>query len=218
MSNRTQAKKPIAIAIGAALATTFGAAGIANADASPFAMTALGNGYMAAGDREGGGKEGEGKCGGGKMLERMDTNADGELTRAEHDAYWAAKFNEVDENRDEQITRTEMDAARKHKGAEGRCGGDKDEASEGGGKEGEGKCGEGKCGGGKEGKSEMFGTMDTDGDAGVSRAEHAAYWRAKFDEVDTDGDGVVTADDMDAAHEKHGAEGKCGEGKCGGSV
>jgi uncharacterized low-complexity protein len=218
MSNRTQAKKPIAIAIGAALATTFGAAGIANADASPFAMTALGTGYMAAGDREGGGKEGEGKCGGGKMLERMDTNADGELTRAEHDAYWAAKFNEVDENRDEQITRTEMDAARKHKGAEGRCGGDKDEASEGGGKEGEGKCGEGKCGGGKEGKSEMFGTMDTDGDAGVSRAEHAAYWRAKFDEVDTDGDGVVTADDMDAAHEKHGAEGKCGEGKCGGSV
>ena len=38
------------------------------------------------------------------------------------------------------------------------------------------------------------------------------------DEVDTDGDGVVTAEDMDAAHEKHGAEGKCGEGKCGGSV
>ena len=63
MSNRVL-KRPVALAIGAALATTIAAAGVAQA--SSFAVNALGSGYMlAAGDEKAKeGKCGEGKCGG----------------------------------------------------------------------------------------------------------------------------------------------------------
>ena len=55
--------KPVTVAVGAALATSLAGVSVANADASPFAMTALSTGYMA--DKHGGeGKCGEGKCGG----------------------------------------------------------------------------------------------------------------------------------------------------------
>ena len=74
--------KPIALAVGAALASSFAIGGIANADTvdNPFAMSALSAGYMlgagegsCGGDKEGkdkegacgGDKEGEGKCGEG---------------------------------------------------------------------------------------------------------------------------------------------------------
>ncbi len=206
---KTPMKKPLAIAIGAALATTFGAATLANADATPFAMTVLGSGYMAADADAGEGKCGEGKCGGGKgdmksKMEKLDADGDGEVTRDEFTAHYAAKFDEVDENADEQITRSEMEAAHKSKGMEGKCGGDKGGEGKCGGDKGEeGKCGEGKCGGDKgERMSETFDLMDTDGNAGIGRAEHDAYWEAKFDAIDTDGDGSIDEEDMKAAHEK----------------
>jgi len=53
--------KPVAIAVGAALA---GGVTVANADTSPFVMTSLSSGYMSADIGEG--KCGEGKCGGDK--------------------------------------------------------------------------------------------------------------------------------------------------------
>ena len=110
--------KPIALAVGAALASSFAIGGIANADTvdNPFAMSALSAGYMlgagegsCGGDKEGkdkegacgGDKEGEGKCGEGSCG--------------------------VD------------------KKGEGACGGDKEgEGSCGGDKEGEGSCGSDK--------------------------------------------------------------------------
>lgn len=62
--------KPVALAVGAALASSFAIGGVANADTvdNPFAMSALGAGYMlAAGEGScGGDKKDEGKCGGDK--------------------------------------------------------------------------------------------------------------------------------------------------------
>jgi len=59
--------KPVALAVGAALASSFAISGVANADTvdNPFAMSALSAGYMlGAGEGScGGKKEGEGKCG-----------------------------------------------------------------------------------------------------------------------------------------------------------
>ena len=54
--------KPIALAVGAALASSFALAGTANADAidSPFSMSTLNVGYMLG---EGEGSCGEGSCG-----------------------------------------------------------------------------------------------------------------------------------------------------------
>ena len=68
-----QLAKPIAVAVGTALAGSFALTGVASADtgASPFSMTTLSAGYMLAtgegacgGDKGGEGKCGEGKCGG----------------------------------------------------------------------------------------------------------------------------------------------------------
>ncbi len=65
-----QIAKPVAIAVGAALAGSFAVTGIASADtgASPFAMTTLSAGYMVStGEGScGGDKGGEGSCGGDK--------------------------------------------------------------------------------------------------------------------------------------------------------
>ncbi len=62
--------KPVALAVGAALASSFAISGVAQADTvdNPFAMSALSAGYMlAAGEGScGGDKKGEGKCGGDK--------------------------------------------------------------------------------------------------------------------------------------------------------
>ncbi len=74
MSEKKTAK-PVALAVGAALAGAFAFGGSANADtgASPFAMTSLSSGYMlglgegaCGGDKEGEKAEGEGSCGGDK--------------------------------------------------------------------------------------------------------------------------------------------------------
>ena len=107
--------KPVALAVGAALASSFAIGGVANADTidNPFAMSALSAGYMlgagegsCGGDKEGkdkegacgGDKEGEGKCGEGSCGD--------------------------------------------DKKGEGACGGDKEgEGSCGGDKDGEGSCG-----------------------------------------------------------------------------
>jgi uncharacterized low-complexity protein len=68
--------KPVAIAVGAALAGSFAVTGIASADtgASPFAVTTLSAGYMlGAGEGTCGGDKGdkkaEGSCGGDKDAE-----------------------------------------------------------------------------------------------------------------------------------------------------
>jgi uncharacterized low-complexity protein len=117
-----QVVKPVAVAVGTALAGSFAISANADTDAgaSPFAMTTLASGYL-LGAQEGscgGDKEAEGSCGGDKEAEGScggDKEAEGSCGG--------------------------------DKEAEGSCGGDKEaEGSCGGDKEAEGKCGEGKCG------------------------------------------------------------------------
>jgi uncharacterized low-complexity protein len=87
----------------------------------------------------------------------------------------------------------------------------------------EGKCGEGKCGAGKdkgaEGKCGMA-RMDADGDGNVTREEFMKGHEAMFDKIDTNGDGVIDSAERAAQMSKMMGfmkDGKCGEGKCGGS-
>ena len=118
--------KPVAVAVGLALAGSLGISSVASADvgASPFAMTTLSAGYMlGAGEGNCGGDKGEkaeGSCGGDKG-EKAEGSCGGD-------------------KEDKQDTDTEGDSD-EGKDAEGKCGEDKDA---------EGKCGEGKCGGDKE--------------------------------------------------------------------
>ena len=72
---------------------------------------------------------------------------------------------------------------------------------------GDGKCGDGRCG---------IHKLDRVAAAAGSRAEWEAAGKPadKFAQIDTDGDGLITAEEAEAFHKSH-HEGQCGEGKCG---
>ncbi|MGQ4658961.1 HvfA family oxazolone/thioamide-modified RiPP metallophore [Lysobacter sp. F6437] len=90
------------------------------------------------------------------------------------------------------------------------------------------KTQEGGCGAKKSEGSCGMDKMDTDKDGKISSAEFGAAHggdTSKFAAHDPNGDGFVDAAEMDAHHAakkaeagaKADMEGKCGEGKCGGS-
>ena len=122
--------KPIAMAVGAALASSFAIGSVANADGAdnPFEMSALSAGYMLGGKGEGscgGDKKGEGSCGEGSC--GGDKKGEGSCGEG---SCGGDKKGEGSCGED-----------KKGEGScgEGSCGGDKEDA--------EGKCGEGSCGG-----------------------------------------------------------------------
>jgi uncharacterized low-complexity protein len=68
--------KPVSLAAGIALVGSLAGMSAAQADTSPFGMTALSSGYMDIASH-GGDKEGEGKCGEGKCGEDKDKEGEG---------------------------------------------------------------------------------------------------------------------------------------------
>ena len=119
-----QIAKPVAIAVGAALAGSFAVTGVANADmgASPFAMNSLVAGYMLG--------AGEGSCGGDKADKEGKCGGDKAEGKAHKEGSCGGDK-----------------AAKEGKCGEGKCGGDKAGAKTDAKAGKEGKCGEGKCGG-----------------------------------------------------------------------
>jgi len=130
--------KPVALAVGAALAGTFAISGAVNADSidSPFEISTLSVGYMlgeaegaCGGDKgdekEGEGSCGEGSCGGDKEGEGHDKEGEGSCGES-HDKEGEGSCGEGSCGADKE--------------GEGSCGDDKKE-------EAEGSCGEGSCGG-----------------------------------------------------------------------
>jgi uncharacterized low-complexity protein len=133
-------QKPVSLALSAALV-----GGLA-LSASAFAMQPLAQGYLLSATADAGGeKAAEGKCGEGKCgMEKVDTDKDGKVSRAEFTAAHADKadkFDGMDTNKDGFI-----DAAEHKAHSEGKCGADKKKTDAKADKA-EGKCGEGKCGG-----------------------------------------------------------------------
>jgi hypothetical protein len=120
--------KPVALAVGIALAGTFAISGTVNADSidSPFEMSNLTVGYMLG--------EGEGSCGGDKDAEGSCGEKDGEGSCGEKDG----------EKDGEGSCGEAGDKEGEGSCGEGSCGGDKADDGE---KDAEGSCGEGSCGG-----------------------------------------------------------------------
>jgi len=120
--------KPVALAVGVALAGTFAISGTVNADSidSPFEMSNLTVGYMLG--------EGEGSCGGDKDAEGSCGEKDGEGSCGEKEGEGSCgeKDGEAEDKEGEGSC------------GEGSCGGDKADDGE---KDAEGSCGEGSCGG-----------------------------------------------------------------------
>lgn len=149
----THHKKPVAIAMGTALAGGLMLSG------SAFSVTPLGQGYLlsaqdaaatdaqAAAPKAVNPKAAEGKCGEGKCgIATFDADKDGKVSQAEFTARHpdkADKFASIDANGDGFIDNAEYDAHKAARKADKQA----DKKSDAEGKCGEGKCGEGKCGG-----------------------------------------------------------------------
>jgi hypothetical protein len=52
----------------------------------------------------------------GQMFDKIDTDRDGKITKAEHDAFSEKKFSEMDANNDGVLTKDEMAAYKKNYG------------------------------------------------------------------------------------------------------
>lgn len=165
------------------------------------------------------GHEGHGGQRGG-MMAMADTNKDGKISKAELTAALDARFTRLDANRDGKLTKEDRELRQKARLDQRFAALDSDkngqiskaefdaghqarmERREGHGKPGmhEGRR-FGHHGHGKGGMMRGHGFGDADKDGVVSRAEFMAGPLAMFDKADTNKDGVVTADEMKAAHQ-----------------
>ena len=100
-----------------------------------------------------------------KHFKKMDTNNDGQITRAEHAAGAKQMFSECDANRDGQVTAAEMDASMAKHGKQ-----DKYEKS----------------------AAEKIQMIDKNADGQLTAAEHEAGSDQMFNMIDTDGDGSIS--------------------------
>jgi len=120
-----------------------------------------------------------GKGHGGQMLEQVDANQDGNISKEEVANHRAERFSSADTNGDNLISADEFEAfaiaERERKQAERRA--------------------------------RRFAKMDVDGDGLISADEHAAADKRMdrmFERVDKDGDGVITEAEREAAKAKRG--------------
>ena len=170
------------------------------------------------------------------MFQRMDANGDGQIDAADREAMKAKMFARLDANGDGQVTQAEMQAGRPGKARDGAAATERPERAErmaerfaaldidksGGLSQAELEAGhkergprpEGAADGEKRGghrmghRGGMFGMRaDGDGNKVVTRAEFDATATARFAKADTNGDGVIGADEMKAMHPgKRGGE------------
>ncbi len=120
MNNLPSKKSIMSLALGSAFAVALGAAPIASAGESPFAVQSLGKGYMVAeshygqktddSDKKGYDKKsGEGRCG----MAMADTDKDGRVSREEHARHCEMMFDKMDANKDGYIDKDEASKMRK---------------------------------------------------------------------------------------------------------
>lgn len=109
-----------------------------------------------------------------KKLDKMDTDGDGLVSRAEHSAGAQRMFTEMDTNRDGVVTAAEMDAKKDAKRGDK----NRDEMS----------------------ATERIKMIDQNADGNLSSAEHIAGAEQMFDKMDTNGDGSLSKEELAAGH------------------
>lgn len=147
-----------------------------------------------------------------KRFAKLDSNKDGKVDDGDRAAHRAerqnAMFAALDTDRNGSVSRAEFDAAaaaRDAKRTERRAA---RAERRGGGAEMRGKHGDRRHGGGHH----MLGMVDTNGDKAITLDEMRSAALARFDRIDANKDGQVSAEERAAVH------GKRGEGRRGGSA
>ncbi|QIG54065.1 hypothetical protein G6N82_07780 [Altererythrobacter sp. BO-6] len=176
------------------------------------AAFALGGATIAHADHHGGGKRGpnpdtdgdgvvslaEHNAQTAKMFARMDANGDGVINEADREARRAERFAKMDTDGNGELSEAELKAAREARAA--KKGERKGKIAD---RSGERRGGDMARPGGKRGPGMMMlRAADTDGDKSVTRAEFDAAAAKRFAAMDTDGSGGISAEERQAAHEK----------------
>lgn len=143
-----------------------------------------------------------GHKGGGAHMEKLDTNSDGAISRAEAEAAAGAAFAQIDANADGFLTQAEHKAAHEAHRAEMKAKWEEKRA----GKEPREPKGErdpAKMEARKakmaEKATERFTEVDTDGDGQWSKAEFTVHRLEFFGKMDADADGTISAAEIEAA-------------------
>jgi Ca2+-binding EF-hand superfamily protein len=113
---------------------------------------------------------------GGWMMDGMDQNKDGVISKKEYDTFHSDHFKDMDANKDGKVTQDEMDAM--HKKMTEKC---------------------------KPRYEDRFKEVDVNGDGMLSKEEAEIGMPmvyAHFDETDTNKDGKISKDEMDASMKK----------------
>lgn len=132
----------------------------------------------------------------GHMMERIDTNNDGTVTRAEFDAAQQTRFTQLDTNRDGSISAEERRAGRPERP--------------------EGARGEGRGPGGPGGPDGPgMHNPDANNDGVITRAEFLAGPTAMFERLDANRDGQLSAAERPQRPERHSWR---GHGRYGGGM
>lgn len=126
------------------------------------------------------------------MLEEIDLNQDGNISKDEVSAHRAERFTNADANGDNLVTAEEFEAFAEAERARKQ----------------------------EQRRAKRFARMDADGDGFITAAEHEAAADKRmdrmFDRIDTDGDGVITETEREAAKEMmKERRGKRGKGRRG---
>lgn len=126
------------------------------------------------------------------MLEQLDANQDGNISKDEVNAHRAERFTSADTNGDNLVTAEEFEAFAQSERARKQ----------------------------EERGARRFAKFDADGDGVVSAEEHAAAGDERmermFDRIDADGDGVISESEREAAKEMmKERRGKRGKGRQG---
>ena len=112
-----------------------------------------------------------------QMLEEVDINQDGNISKDEINAHRAERFTNADANGDNLVTADEMEAFAETERARRQ----------------------------EQRRAKRFARMDADGDGFITAEEHAAAGDKRmdrmFDRIDADGDGVITETEREAAKE-----------------
>jgi Ca2+-binding EF-hand superfamily protein len=121
-----------------------------------------------------------------KKMDKLDTNDDGQISRAEHSAGMQRMFTKMDTNNDGAVTLAELEAKKDAKhDVKGRDDGNRREMEPDHGMT----------------AAEKFAKLDQNGDGRVTAAEHTSACDGMFDKIDTNHDGSLTEAEMDAHKE-----------------
>lgn len=111
-----------------------------------------------------------------EKFDMMDTDQDGKISAAEHEAGSQQMFSEIDKNSDGRITAEEMTAKMNDKKKAGKTP--------------------------HKSVAEKLAKADANADKVVTSAEHKASAQNMFNKMDTNKDGFLTAEEMQAGYDK----------------